>query len=114
MLISHQEWDAALVPAAISAGAKGIVVAGTGAGGGTSIGDAYVQSAVDSGVPVVFSTKTNNGATPPDGGAGSSSIGAGYLNPVKARLMLQLALGTGMNTSQIAGLFEDKMLALLA
>lgn len=53
---------------------------------------------------MVISTKINVGAVVPS--AGSDSIAAGFLNPVKARIQLQYALANGMNMTAIRTSFE--------
>ncbi|ORY73843.1 L-asparaginase [Leucosporidium creatinivorum] len=110
VLISYQNFDAALIPAAVKAGAKGIVIGGTGAGSTTDVAQPYIEAALAAGIPIVLSSKTNGGAVPP---SGSGAISSGFLNPVKSRLQLQLALATGMGMEEIRGLFEDKLAGYL-
>ena len=55
--------------------------------------------------------RSNNGAAVPGNNQG---IAAGYLNPVKARLRLQLALSAGQDYKQIRSTFEDELLSYIA
>ena len=112
ILISYEDFDGVLIPAAIAAGAKGLVIAGTGAGATTTLAQPHIAAALAAGVPIVISSKTNGGAVEP-GSAQGESVSSGYLNPVKSRLQLQLALAHGMGLEQIRGVFEDKLGAFL-
>ncbi|KAK4706024.1 L-asparaginase, partial [Phenoliferia sp. Uapishka_3] len=112
ILISYEDFDGVLIQAAIAAGAKGLVIAGTGAGATTSLAEPHISAALLAGIPIVISSKTNGGAVEPGSSAGEE-VSSGYLNPVKSRLQLQLALAHGMGLEQIRGLFEDKLGAFL-
>lgn len=127
-----------MIPAAIKSGAKGLVIGGTlasprlpqpsrppraelipsplfshtgtGAGSTTDLAQPYITSALASGIPIVISSKTNGGAVPPKG---KGAISSGFLNPVKSRLQLALAIASGMEMEEIRGLFEDKLSGFL-
>ncbi|WP_136591850.1 asparaginase [Salinigranum halophilum] len=92
--------DAAAIDRALAAGVDGLVLEGTGLGNTTSaLGDA-VGRAVETGVPVVVTSRCGAGAVAPvygtpGGGATLADHGAlfgGDLPPQKARLTLALAL----------------------
>jgi L-asparaginase len=95
--------DGAAVRAAAGAGAAGLVVATVGRGNMPAAQrDAVRQFAAESG-PVVLSSRTQAGRVP--GGADGRIMGAGELNPQKARVLLMLCLATGLDTGRIAELF---------
>lgn len=88
-----------LVDALVAAGVKGIVVAGTGNGSIHSTLQHALADAIRQGVAVVRSSRVGaghvmrNGAAPDDA---MGSISAGSLNPYKARVLLMLALQSGI------------------
>lgn len=105
VLFGHQGLDPALAGAAVASGAKGLVLAGMGAGSWTKNGTEAVADIVEkNGTAVVYSRRSM------DGSAGRSSrkgtYGSGTLNPQKARIMLQLAINAGYDDEQMRALFE--------
>ncbi|KAF5021898.1 hypothetical protein F66182_6046 [Fusarium sp. NRRL 66182] len=103
ILYGHQEADPELFQAAIESGAKGVVLAGLGAGGWPDEAVAELEKVVNgTDIPVVVSRRTAWGyvAERPFG------IGAGYLNPAKARIQLQLALEKKLSLEEITDVFE--------
>lgn len=60
----------------------------------------------DRDIPVIVSRRTGWGFASSNGVEGG--IGAGFLNPQKARIQLQLALGTGLETEAIRDIFEHR------
>jgi L-asparaginase len=104
------------VYALVAAGARGLVVAGVGRGGTTPSQGRALRRAVQQGVVVVISNRTGGGrvgrTTNPDSlgslpaGAGAT-IGAGDLNPQKARILLALALASGLKPAGIASLIAS-------
>jgi L-asparaginase len=108
--------DSAVVDALVSAGARGLVVAGVGRGGTTSSQSRALRRATEKGVIVVTSNRTGAGRvgrpTNPESlknlAAGSgATIGAGDLNPQKARMLVALAISAGMTPYQIATLIAS-------
>jgi L-asparaginase len=108
--------DSAIVDALVAAGAKGIVVAGVGRGGTTPSQGRALRRAAEKGVFILTSNRTGAGrvgrpANPeslqnlPEGRG--AQIGAGDLNPQKARVLLMLALGTGLKPPAIASLINS-------
>ena len=105
--------DSVVIDALVAAGARGIVVAGVGRGGTTPSQSRALTRAVDKGVIVITSNRTGAGRvgrpTSPESlnnvpeGRGAR-IGAGDLNPQKARMLLSLALATGLKPAAIATL----------
>lgn len=115
IVYAHIGADSTLVDALVSAGARGIVVAGVGRGGTTPSQSRALRRATEKGVIVLTSNRTGGGRvgrpTVPESlnnlpeGRGVT-LGAGDLNPQKARILLSLALATGMKPSAIASLIS--------
>ncbi|KPM43856.1 hypothetical protein AK830_g2678 [Neonectria ditissima] len=104
VLYAHQELSVGLFQAAIDLGAKGVVLAGLGAGYWTEAGADEIRRALqETDIPVVVSRRPAWGFASSNGLGG---IGAGFLNPQKARIQLQLALETGLDTDAIRPIFE--------
>lgn len=107
--------DGALLEAAVSAGAEGIVVAATGAGNTAPGLLAAAQRAMATGVPVVLASRCPAGAVSaayafPGGGAtwiGAGAIPAGSLCAVKARVALAYGLGAGLDHDGLTTLLGD-------
>lgn len=108
--------DSVLVDALVAAGARGLVVAGVGRGGTTPSQGRALQRARDKGVIVVTSNRTGSGRTSrptnpqslqnlPEGRG--ANLSAGDLNPQKARMVLSLAIATGMKPAAIATLIAS-------
>ena len=110
---SHIDADSVLIDALVAAGARGLVVAGVGRGGTTPSQSRALRRATGKGVVVVISNRTGGGRvgrpTAPDSlrnlpeGRGVT-MGAGDLNPQKARMLLSLALASGLRPAGIATL----------
>lgn len=116
IIYSHIGADSTLVDALVAAGARGLVVAGVGRGGTTPSQGRALQRAVEKGIIVVTSNRTGGGRVGrptdpaslrdlPDGRG--ATIGAGDLNPQKARMLLSLALATGLKPAAIATLIAS-------
>lgn len=116
IVYSHIGADSTVIDALVAAGAKGIVIAGVGRGGSTPSQSRALRRATEQGVVVVTSNRTGAGrvgrSSNPDSfrevpeGRGAT-IGAGDLNPQKARILLSLALATGMKPAAIASLITS-------
>ncbi|XXH01547.1 hypothetical protein Hte_007907 [Hypoxylon texense] len=104
ILFGHQALNPALATAAVESGAKGLVLAGMGAGGWTEDGGKTIEEVIENnGTAVVYSRRSMDGYVEPTGSVG---YGGGFLNPQKARIMLQLALYAGYENAQMKTLFE--------
>ncbi|KAI0470101.1 L-asparaginase [Xylariaceae sp. FL0804] len=104
ILYGYQALNPALAPAAVATGAKGLVLAGMGAGGWTDDGDESIDEVIkNNGTAVVYSRRTMDGFVEPEGAV---AYGGGFLNPQKARIMLQLALNAGYGDKELRSLFE--------
>lgn len=112
ILYGHPGLRYGLFTAAIDGGARGIVLAGMGAGcWNTEAGRrivAYVDSE-DPEFPVVTSRRTCFGFVggTSNYGLGDSCIGGGFLDPQKCRVQLQLALAAGLDRATIREIFES-------
>ena len=109
ILYSHANEDAVLVDAAVKAGAKGIISAGTGNGSMHEDAEVGLANAVKKGVIVVRSSRTGSGIVTPEGPANYAQNGflVSYsLNPQKARLLLQLALTKTNDPKKIQEMFK--------
>jgi L-asparaginase len=96
VLVTYQGADGALVDAAVAAGARGIVSAGTGAGYGTPAEVEALERAAARGVVVCQSTRVGGGRVPLVPALTARGWVAGDdLQPWKARVLLRLALAAG-------------------
>lgn len=105
--VSYVGADGAMIDAAVAAGARGIVSAGTGAGRPTPAEDDALTRAHDSGVVVCQSTRVGSGrvvAAPALRKRGF--VAAGDLQPWKARTLLALALTITTDDREIQRMFE--------
>ena len=126
VLLVYQGADGDLIKAAADAGAQGIVVAGAGAGATSGTQQAAIAYALKKGVIVVTTTRTGSGRiAPPRRGADAPPAGAGRGNadltpeerirrvagedlaPVKARILLMLALSRTHAGSEIQRMFSE-------
>jgi L-asparaginase len=112
IIYSHIGADSVLIDAAVTAGARGLVLAGVGRGGMTPAQARALGRAVDRGVYVAVSTRTGSGRVaqtfnPDTARAGRGAyIPAQELNVQKARILLMLALGAGFDAPRISALFR--------
>lgn len=95
-----------LAQAAIKAGAKGVVVAGAGAGSAGAYKEP-LQAAAQQGVAVVRSARVGSGRVlAEDNYAFPGSVAADNLNPQKARVLLQLALTLTNDPAELQRFFD--------
>lgn len=100
----YQEQDEKALKSAVDNGAKGIIIASAGNGGMSS---SFMKAAHDlaaTGFPIVVSTRTGSGYVSHDG----NLMNAGFLNPQKARILLQLAIASEAQLPQIATYFDTQ------
>ncbi len=109
IVLTYQGADGALVDAAVAAGARGIVSAGTGAGYPTPQEQAALEAAAKRGVTVVQATRVGGGRVPPVPKLAERGwVAAGDLTPWKARVLLRLALAAGITDREaLQRLFDD-------
>jgi L-asparaginase len=99
--------DSVAIQALVAAGAKGLVVAGVGRGGTPREQRDALRRAREQGVVVVMSSRTGSGRVPVRGSDDDQGrVGAGDLNPQKARVLLALALTRTSDPKEIARIFE--------
>ena len=107
IVITYQGADGALVDAAVAAGARGIVSAGTGSGWPTPGEVAALSAAADHGVVIVQASRTGSGRVPRTPGMrGRRWVAAGDLAPWKARILLRLGLTQTDDPDAIQDLFD--------
>ena len=98
--------DGALIEAAVAGGAEGIVIAGFPTGSGTPAMDEAVKRIAAKGIPVVMTNRGGLGrVTDTRAKEARPLIWGDNLTPVKARILLMLALTTTRNPAEIQQLF---------
>ena len=106
VLLTYQQAPGDLVEAAVRAGARGLVLAAAGAGAITPAQADALETARRSGVPVVVASRVARGRLSPED-VPKGTIAAGSLSPVKARILLMLALARGLDADAIERLFRQ-------
>lgn len=113
IVYSHAGADGAFFTAAIAAGAKGLIIAATGRGGIPPLQRDAIDSARAKGIIVIVASRTGGGSvaigdgvTRRAGDRARATIGAGDLNPQKARVLLMLALTRTSDAAEIARTFQ--------
>jgi L-asparaginase len=102
VVVTYLGADGTMIDAAVAAGAKGIVSAGTGAGRPTPAEDAALQRASDAGVLICQGTRVGSGRTVQSPGLKKRGwVGADNLQPWKARILLRLALARTSDPAEI-------------
>jgi L-asparaginase len=121
VILTYQGAPGDLIKAAVDAGAKGVIVAGAGAGAMSGTQSEGVDYAAQEGVFVVTSTRTGSGRIVPPASTSSSSaqltpaqqrrrefsIAAEDHAPLKARVLLMLALTITTDRVQIQRMFSE-------
>ncbi|MFB2588339.1 asparaginase [Acinetobacter sp. c1-l78] len=103
IIYGYQDTSPAQLDAAIAAGARGVVIAGTGAGSLSKPLLERVKQLTAKGFPVVRSTRVPSGYVDVSADEG---IGSGFLNPQKSRILLSLAIGSGYSMENIRQRFK--------
>lgn len=109
VVISYQGADGVMVDAAVAAGARGIVSAGTGAGYPAPGEVEALERASEAGVTVIQATRVPGGRVPSPGSLVARGwVAASDLPPWKARILLRLALAAGITArDELAALFDE-------
>lgn len=96
--------DPELFNSTVENGADGIVLAGVGAGGMSSVAANAAEAVYNAtGIPMVASHRSPDGFVPAD--EAGFLIAGGFLNPQKARILLQLAVQADYQADEIRELF---------
>jgi L-asparaginase len=107
IVYSYAGADAALIEAAIAAGARGIVSAGFAPGMPSPAQYAALVAAAKSGVVVVQSSRATGRIAPRRRLRENGFVAAEDLSPQKARILLALMLTTTTDIAEIQGAFES-------
>jgi L-asparaginase len=96
-----------IIKAIVDLGAKGIIFAGAGAGASSGTQNEGLRYATDKGVFTVNTTRTGQGNGVGGGRGGSTRLTGGDLQPVKARVLLMLALATTQDPAEVARILRE-------
>jgi L-asparaginase len=109
IVVTYLGADGALVDAAVAAGARAIVSAGSGAGYPTPAEVEALERASEAGVVVCQATRVGGGRVPLVGSLVSRGwLAADDLAPWKARILLRLALASGVHEREsLQALFDE-------
>jgi L-asparaginase len=103
IIYSYEDQDTDQIDAAIRAGAKGIVIAGSGNGATPLSVRKRITELTSQGFPVVLSTRTGSGFST----RSVEGIASGVFNPQKSRILLMLALAQGADVPTIRTYFSE-------
>jgi L-asparaginase len=102
----YQGADGDVIRAMADRGARGIVIASAGAGATSGTQDEGIRYALEKGVAVVISTRTGSGRIAPQPERGAARlVAAEDLAPLKARILLMLALTRTNDAREIQRMF---------
>ena len=104
VLLTYQGAPGDLIRAAVDAGAKGVVLATAGAGATSGTQGDGIRYAASKGVAVVSTTRTGSGRIA--GGRGSIIAGED-LAPIKARILLMVALTKTSDPTELRRIFSE-------
>ena len=109
VVLTYQGASGDIIRALVDLGAKGIVIAAAGAGALSGTQAEGIQYAVEKGVVVVTTTRTGSGRVParPSGAGPRLQIQGEDLQPVKARILLMLALTRTRDAAEIQRMFAE-------
>ncbi|AZD08925.1 L-asparaginase [Pseudomonas chlororaphis] len=104
IIYGYQNDNGYMFDAAVAHRAKGIVIAGVGAGSESRFILPAIKKAIEQGVVVVRSTRTGAGFIPQD--AAYLGLLGDSLNPQKSRILLMLALTVSSDQAKIQEMFH--------
>jgi L-asparaginase len=108
VLLTYQDAPGDLIAAAIRNGARGVVVASAGAGALAQAEARAVEQALARGIPVVLASRVEGGSVSAEEVAVLKGlIAAGDLGPLKARVLLMLALAQGLRPPDLERIFRE-------
>ena len=96
-----------VIKAAVDAGARGIVIATAGAGATSGTQGEGIQYARSKDVAVVTTTRAGSGRIANSRGGRGTSIGGEDLAPIKARILLMLALTRTKEPAELRRIFSE-------
>ena len=107
VVVTYLGADGTMIDAAVAAGAKAIVSAGTGAGRPTPAEDAALERAAAAGVVICQGTRVGSGRTVRSPGLKRRGwIATDNLQPWKARILLRLGLAKTDDVNELQRLFD--------
>ena len=104
VLLAYQGAPGDLIRAAVDAGARGLVLAGAGTGNTSGTQDGGMDYARAKGVPAVITTRAGSGRV---AFGGDLRIAGQDLSPIKARILLMLALAKTSDPVQLRRIFDE-------
>ena len=104
VLMVYQGAPGDLISAAVDAGAKGIVLATAGAGATSGTQGEGLRYAASKNVPVVITTRAGSGRI---AGSGGNQIAGQDLAPIKARILLMVALARTSDPAELRRIFRE-------
>ncbi len=108
VLLTYQDAPGDLIAAAIRRGARGIVMATAGAGALAEAEARAVEDALARGVPVVLASRVAGGSvSAEDVAVIKGLIAAADLGPLKARVLLMLALSQRLRAPELVRVFRE-------
>jgi L-asparaginase len=108
IVMTYQGATGDIIKAIVDQGAKGIVIAAAGAGATSGTQDDGIRYATDKGVFVVITTRTGGGRIAARNASSARfQIQGEDLAPVKARILLMLALTRTRDGADIQRMFSD-------
>ncbi|CAD6444737.1 bc3f50b9-332b-4c8b-b272-0f414520cec8 [Sclerotinia trifoliorum] len=107
ILFSYQDMQNDTLYNAVSSGAKGIIIAGSGTGSVSTSFDYAIEDVINRfNIPVIQSTRVQNGEVPEFESETALRITSGYLNPQKSRVLLGILLALDKNITEIKDAFS--------
>lgn len=107
IVMTYQGASGDIIRAIVDQGAKGIVLAAAGAGATSGTQDEGIRYATDKGVFVVITTRTGGGRIAARTTSARRQIQGEDLAPVKARILLMLALTKTHDGTEIQRMFSE-------
>ena len=108
IIYTYADADGALIEAAVAHGAEGLVIAGFPTGAGTPAMDEAIRKLVAKGVPAVMTNRGGMGRVLDKRAKEARPfIWGDNLTPVKARVLLMLALTTTRDRAALQRIFEE-------
>lgn len=107
VFLTYQEAPGDIIRAAVDGGAQGIVIATAGAGAMSGTQGDGVQYARSKNVPVVTTTRAGSGRIANRSGGRGTFVGGEDLAPIKARILLMLALTRTKDANELRRIFSE-------